>query len=193
MKFGVGVDMKKFLVVLALLISAKSFPKETKPFVFFGVDFMPYYKPNSFVSGMSVSQFFGVRVASGLYAGFFQEMIKLSIQESGNVGSANVSVSGLSLEYSAVELAGVDGRFGVDLASGSTAGSGAVGNVSVPAYTTMLSDVFVSIKYPSNKKASMNVKIGFRFLPIPDGNRGTDPDFDDLNGLFFKIGFGVNF
>ena len=129
------------------------------------------------------------KVNNNLRAGIFQENGTTQLTQAAAQGSAAYTATALSLEYSAYKSV-VDAIIGLNIGTLNSQGV-AVGTSTIAAGSYTLSDIYAKVSYNASKTAFLNLKMGYRMLPISD--TGATSAFTSQNAPFFKIGVGVKF
>ena len=157
----------------------------------FEFDTMPYMGgANSFTTANAFTIAF--RVNDELRAGIMQETGNTALtQGAGATANAATNATALNLEYSAYKSA-VDAIIGLNVGSLTTAGA-ASGTSTITAGTYLLTDIYAKVAYNASKNAFLDLKLGYRMLPIADANAAGGTDFSHQNAPFLKIGVGVKF
>ena len=182
--------MKKILLsltaVTAFLTTANA------ELVTFEYDFMPVSIGSSNTTANSQSFTLGFKVDDNLRAGIMQESMDLTLENGGVTGTGNVQISALNLEFKALEGFGdikIPAILGVNIGSANLNAPVVAGAQSIGATTEMMSDLYVKTEYAAGKYSFISGKLGYRMLPMAE----TTGAFDNVNGMFMKIGVGVRF
>ena len=181
--------MKKILT--STLVAATLAVSVSAEFVTFEFDTMPYMAGQS---TKTVSQAFtlGFKVNNTLRAGIMQETGTTQLTQGASNDNADYTASALNLEYFAYKNV-VDAIVGLNIGTLNTQGAATTvppASVLAPgAY--MMTDIYAKANYSTSKNVFLNLKLGYRVLPISD--TGTASALKDQNAPFLKIGVGVKF
>ncbi len=179
--------MKKILssaVLAATLVSSAS-----AEFLTFEFDTMPYM---SGTNTKTTAQTFtlGFKVNDTLRAGIMQENGSITLSQGAGATPGAYTATALNLEYSAYKSA-VDAIIGLNTGSLNIPTAIAAGTSTLAAGSYMMTDIYAKVNYNASKNAYLDLKMGYRMLPI--GDTGATPAFTNQNAPFLKIGVGVKF
>ena len=179
--------MKKILT--SALVATTLATSASAELITFEFDTMPYMAGQS---TKTVSQAFtlGFKVNNTLRAGIMQETGTTQLTQGAGSANADYTASALNLEYSAYRKSVVDAIVGLNIGALNTQGATAAASAIAPgAY--MMTDIYVKANYSASKNTFLDLKLGYRVLPISD--TGTASAFNNQNAPFLKIGVGVKF
>lgn len=178
--------MKKILT--SALVAATLVSSASAEFLTFEFDTMPYMAgTNTKTTAQSFT--LGFKVNDKLRAGIFQENGSTALTQGAVTTPAAYTATALNLEYSAM-TGKVDAIVGLNLGTLNSLGA-AAGTSTIAAGAYMLSDIYAKASYNASKNAYLDLKLGYRMLPISD--TGATPAFNNQNAPFLKVGVGVKF
>ena len=176
--------MKKILTsaILATTLLASSASAE---FLTFEFD-TTAYQAGSDTTTSAQSFTLGFKVDKNLRAGIMQETGSTKHTTAGGaVTNSSYTATALNLEYAAME-GSVNAIIGLNLGSLNTA---AIGPAAAGSF--LMTDIYAKTSYNASKTASLDLKLGYRMLPITDP--AATPTFTNQNAPFVKIGVGIKF
>jgi len=178
--------LKKILTfaILATTLLASSASAE---FLTFEFD-TTAYQAGSDTTTTAQSFTLGFKIDKNLRAGIMQETgsTKHTLAVApGTVTTSSYTATALNLEYAAMQ-GSVNAIIGLNLGSLNTA---AIGPAAAGAY--LMTDIYAKTSYNASKTASLDLKLGYRMLPITDP--AATPTFTNQNAPFLKIGVSVKF
>jgi len=179
--------LKKVLTSTLLVATlASSASAELLTFEF---DTMPYMSSTN-TSTTAQAFTLGFKVNNTLRAGIFQENGSIALTQGGATKSGSYTATALNLEYSAYKST-VDAIIGFNTGSLIVPTAIASGTSTIAAGSYMMTDIYAKINYNASKNAYLDLKVGYRMLPI--GDTGATPAFANQNAPFLKVGLGVKF
>jgi len=130
----------------------------------------------------------GFMVSKKFRAGFMQEygFISHTPPATGVSTQNTYNALALNLEY-AVLKSKVDAIIGFNIGSLNIQGTSA--QINTASYT--MTDIYTKVNYMASKKGYLNMKVGYRILPISDATPANT--FLHQNTPFIKVGVGVKF
>ena len=179
--------MKKVLtsaVMAAMVVSSAS-----AELVTFEFDTTPYMAGKSTASTANTFTL-GFKVNDTIRAGIMQESGNTQLTQGAAKANGAYNATALNLEYTALAKSAVDAIIGLNTGSLTTNGV-AAGTSAIAAGSYMMTDIYAKVNYNASKNAFLDLKLGYRMLPIQD--TGAANAFDNQNAPFLKVGVGVKF
>jgi len=183
--------MKKLLLSAATMLALTT--TASAELVTFEYDFMPVYSATSNNSGNSQAFTLAFKVDDKLRAGVVHENMDLTVKNGGVSSTGSIQIDALNLEFTALtsDVAGtkIPTIIGLNLGTANLNTPIVAGAATIAATTEMLSDIYVKTSYAAGEHAFVSAKLGYRMMPLAD----VAGSFDNVNGMFVKVGVGVSF
>ncbi len=178
--------MKK--IISSVLLVSTLVSSASAELLTFEFDTMPYMGGNNTETTANAFTL-GFKVNDTLRAGIMQESGNTQLKQGAATANAAYTATALNLEYAAYQDV-VDAIIGLNVGSLTSQGA-AAGTSTIAAGTYLLSDIYAKMAYNASKNASLNLKLGYRMLPITD--TGVTSAFNNQNAPYLKVGVGVKF